>query len=100
MSTISTGRCQNMFTANKGKEANAISGLLSLGGEGRSGKGVVDYHDVQHAGDHGVHPAQFEELVAGGVDGVEVLLGRRLFKISDFAPDRRGMLAVPLGFAG
>ena len=66
---ISNGRCQYMLTANSGSELGVMSGVsfllrLRVSEKRRPGERVVDHHDVQHARDHGVHPAQFDELGA------------------------------------
>src|SRR5258707_8677823 len=83
MMTIKMGRCQNMFMA---KTASISRLLLVAWREGGPGEGVVDHHDVQHARDHGVNPAEFEELVAAGVDRVDRLLARSLLEVRDLGP--------------
>src|SRR5579872_1602329 len=86
--TISTGRCQYILYANSVSELGVMSGVSFLlrvrNGQVRgAGERVVDHHDVQHAGDNGVNPAQFDELIAADVDGVEVFFLRRALETAE-----------------
>src|SRR5215831_19260905 len=53
--------------------------------EGWAGEGVVNHHDVEHARDHRVHPAQLHALVPFVEDGVQGFVARRALEVAEEA---------------